>query len=515
MSVKKGKLYEGFISEYRFPDLGMTEAENCPVLVKGTLPGQKVSFVISRKRAQGTSKGTLKEVIERSSLEDTDPECPYFGDCGGCAYRRLSYKNQLDLKASLVKGLLDKVYDSYEFEGIAGSPSAEGYRNKMEFSFGDECKDGPFALGLHKKGSIFDIINMRSCCIVPDDMNTVRNAVRDYFNELYTAGKVDFHNTRSHTGYLRHLLVRRSETTGEMLVALVTAPVKDGQSRDGVSSEAYAAGGVVNEGSEKEMIDGFVKMLQGLKLKGSISGAFHVRNSAMSDIVKNDGCELLFGKDYITETVLGLTFKISLFSFFQTNTRGAEVLYSKAREYATRDGGGTIYDLYCGTGTISQIMSSSAEKVIGVEIVSEAVEAARENAAFNGINNVDFIADDVMKVICGESAALLPAPDMIILDPPREGIHPKVLGRILSYGVDRIVYISCKPTSLAEELISFKAAGYKLVKAACVDMFPGTVHVECVALLSNRNAGKRNYITLDVDLDDYYRVKNDNNTSGS
>jgi 23S rRNA (uracil-5-)-methyltransferase RumA len=197
-------------------------------------------------------------------------------------------------------------------------------------------------------------------------------------------------------------------------------------------------------------------------------------------VVKNDGTEVLYGRDYIEEELLGLRFRISPFSFFQTNSLGAEVLYSKARDYMGTTKDKTVFDLYSGTGTIAQILAPVAKKVVGVEIVAEAVEAARQNAQLNGLDNCEFIADDVLKALDN----ITETPDLIMLDPPRDGIHPKALEKIIDYGVENIVYISCKPTSLARDLETLQARGYQVKRACCVDMFPNTVHVETVALLS-------------------------------
>lgn len=412
--------------------------------------------------------------------------------CGGCTYQKISYRKQLEMKASEVKALISPVYEDFEFEGIIASPQETGYRNKMEFTFGDACKDGPFSLGLHQKGSFMNIVDLRECILVHPDMNRIRNAVRDYFAPYYDQGQIDFKNNKTQRGYLRHLLLRRAAKTGEILAALVTA-----------SPEKSNAGGF-DAAAEKQFLQGFRNTLLQLEseglLEGRISGILHVVNDAQSDVVQSDHTDLLYGEDLIHEDILGLQFQISPFSFFQTNTFGAELLYEKAREYAAlagiQAGGktqqsseneessvpnktGVLFDLYSGTGTIAQLMSPAAEQVIGVEIVSEAVEAAKENAKLNGIGNVSFVCGDVLKMLDS-----LPKPDAIILDPPREGINPKALGKILGYGVDSIVYVSCKPTSLARDLASFKLAGYRLVKACCVDMFPQTPHVETVVLMS-------------------------------
>ncbi|MBR2696919.1 MAG: 23S rRNA (uracil(1939)-C(5))-methyltransferase RlmD [Parasporobacterium sp.] len=419
-----------------------------------------------------------------------------FNGCGGCTYQKISYKKQLAIKSEEVTGLISRVYPDFEFEGIIPSPSETGYRNKMEFTFGDSCKDGPFSLGLHQKKSFMNIVDIRDCILVHPDMNIIRNAVRDHFAPFYENGEIDFRNNRTRRGYLRHLLLRRAEKTGEILAALVTA-----------SPEMSNVGGFDSE-KEELLLTRFSGMLENLEregnLEGKIKGILHITNDAASDVVRSDVTRILYGTEIISEEVLGLHFQISPFSFFQTNTSGAELLYEKAREYAAQAGisssasekTGVLFDLYSGTGTIAQLMAPSAEQVIGVEIVEEAVEAAKKSAKQNRVENVSFAAGDVLKVLDE-----LPKPDAIILDPPREGINPKALGKILGYGVDSVVYVSCKPASLARDLESFKIAGYQLRKAACVDMFPQTPHVETVVLLSKGNISSEK-IRVEFDLED-------------
>ena len=262
-----------------------------------------------------------------------------------------------------------------------------------------------------------------------------------------------------HTGYLRHLLLRRGDTTGEILVNLVTTT------------------------QEEHDLTELKEQLLELPLEGKIVGILHILNDSLSDVVKSDETRILYGQDFFYEKLLGLQFKITPFSFFQPNSRGAEVLYETVREYIGDIENKTVFDLFSGTGTIGQVLAPVAKKVIGVEIIEEAVEAAKQNAALNNLSNCKFIAGDVLKVLDD----LTEKPDVVILDPPRDGIHPKALPKILSYGVDHIVYISCKATSLARDLPAFLAAGYKLEKACCVDQFCQTVHVETVVLLQRKN----------------------------
>ena len=239
---------------------------------------------------------------------------------------------------------------------------------------------------------------------------------------------------------------------------------------------------VITTSQEEHDLEPLKEELLALPLEGKIVGIMHIINDSLSDVVQSDETRILYGQDFFYETLLGLRFKISTFSFFQPNSLAAEVLYSIVREYIGDTKDKVVFDLYSGTGTIAQLAASVADEVIGVEIVEEAVEAAKQNAALNNLSNCKFIAGDVLKVLDD----LTEKPDVIILDPPRDGIHPKALPKILSYGVDHIVYISCKATSLARDLPAFLAAGYKLEKACCVDQFCQTVHVETVVLLSHK-----------------------------
>ena len=454
--MKKGQILEGIVTAVEFPNKGIVATEEGSVIVKNTIPGQKVSFCVQKKKA-GKVEGRLLSVTESSPLEQTEGVCPHFGSCGGCNYQSLPYEEQLKIKENQVHKLLDQaVQGEYRFEGITGSPRQFGYRNKMEFSFGDEVKDGPLALGMHKRGSTYDIVTVSDCQIVDGDYRAILHFTLDYFQKKGTR----FYKKMSHEGVLRHLLVRKAVRTGDILVDLVTTSQED------------------------LVLEPYVEGLRKLELDGTIAGIQHTINDSLADVVQSDRTITLYGRDYICEELLGLFFQITTFSFFQTNSLGAEVLYQTVRTYIGTTKDKLIFDLYSGTGTIAQILAPVAKKVIGVEIVAEAVEAARLNAELNGLENCEFIAGDVLKVL----DSLTEKPDLIVLDPPRDGIHPKALEKILRYGVERIVYVSCKPTSLVRDLEVFQANGYRVEKAAAVDMFPGTYHVECVVMMTKKSA---------------------------
>ncbi len=469
--MKKGQVYTGIVERVEFPNKGIVRAGEETCVVKNSLPGQKVSFLVNKVR-HGKAEARLLEVVESSPLETGEP-CSHFGVCGGCTYLSLPYEEQLQIKERQVQKLLERALEGqkepWQWEGIKGSPQPYGYRNKMEFSFGDEVKDGPLSLGMHKRGSMYDVVHVKDCRIVDEDYQRILGAVLAYFQGQCTS----FHHKMRHEGFLRHLLVRKAARTGEILVALVT------------SSQAPRGGVYGQPGDAEEigaLLEGFRACLLGMQERGELSGVLagilHITNDSLADVVQSDRTEILYGRDYIYEELLGLRFKISTFSFFQTNTYSAEVLYETAREYVGEldDKEKLLYDLYSGTGTIAQLMAAAADRVIGVEIVEEAVEAARENAALNGLQNCRFIAGDVLKVL----DELTEKPDIIILDPPRDGIHPKALPKIIGYGVEKIVYISCKPTSLARDLEVFLEGGYHVERAVAVDQFPWTANVEVI-----------------------------------
>ena len=496
--MKKGQIIEGMIERVEFPNKGiLVTEEGKNVIVKNGIEGQRVSVAINKVR-KGKCEGRLLEVLEKSPLELEKPGCVHAGICGGCTYQSLPYERQLELKANQVKKLIDDVIvpenRDYEFLGIKASPCQKGYRNKMEFSFGDEYKDGPLALGMHKKGSFYDIVNVPECQIVDKDFRTVLNVTLTYFKEK----QAPYYHKLRHTGYLRHLLVRKAVKTGEILVDLVTTTQDAWVPAVGTAWHKDASAGW-----ENELLAGWKDALLAAGYTGKMTGILHTRNDSVADTVTNEGTDTLFGQDYFYEELLGLRFKITPFSFFQTNSLGAEVLYTAAREFigdALTAPDKVVFDLYSGTGTIAQMLSPVAKKVIGVEIVEEAVEAAKENAKLNGLDNCEFIAGDVLKVIDD----IEEKPDYIVLDPPRDGIHPKALEKIIRYGVPQMVYISCKPTSLARDLEVLQARGYEVKKVCCVDMFPSTVHVETVVKLSLKKDTPKIEVTMEPDEESNY-----------
>ncbi len=369
----------------------------------------------------------------------------------------IPYNYQLKLKQDYIHSLFEKAnIECCEYENILPSPAEQGYRNKMEFSFGDEYIQGPLTLGMHERKKHHSIVGLKNCLISPKDFNTIRCGVEEYFRQA----NIPFYNKNTKEGYLRHLVIRHSVYENSLLLNLVTT-----------------SKGTFNK---KEFTD----MLLSLQTEGKIAGILHTQNDSFADAVIADRTDILYGTDHITEEVCNLKFNIGSLSFFQTNTRGAQVLYEKVREYIGNTNDKTIFDLYCGTGTIAQIVSKGAKAVYGIELVKEAVESARENAMTNGLENCSFICGDVLEMI----NSLKDNADIIILDPPRAGIHPKAIEKIIAYMPETFVYVSCNASSLVRDLPFFLNAGYYVQKLCPVDMFPFTPHVETCVLLSHKNS---------------------------
>ncbi|MEG0133063.1 MAG: 23S rRNA (uracil(1939)-C(5))-methyltransferase RlmD [Clostridium sp.] len=449
--MRKRKEYEFDIETTEFPGKGIAFYEGEKVAIKNTLPGQKVRARVTKKNSNGI-EAKLVQV-----LEDVDykiaPACENFGVCGGCSHGDLAMETQLKFKEEQVKSLLDnKGIKDYEYLGIETSPDDYEYRNKMEFTFGDFEKGGELTIGMHAKNKSFAIVSVHNCQIVDEDFRQILLATINYFKDA----ELPYYRVLKHEGFLRNLVVRKAINTGEILVNIVTT-----------TQVAYD-------------FKPFEELIRGLSLKGEITGIIHTLNDSLSDVVQADSIEVLYGRDYIIENLLGLNFKINPFAFFQTNTKGAEKLYSIVRDFIGESEDKVVFDLYCGTGTIGQIVAPKAKKVIGIELIEEAVEAAKENAKINGLNNCEFIAGDVAVTIKNVTEK----PDIIILDPPRPGVHPVALDYVIKFNAKEIIYVSCNPKSLAVDLEVLVASGYKVEKVKVMDMFPHTPHVETVVKLS-------------------------------
>lgn len=452
--MKKGNEYEIIIEKTEFPGYGIGFLEDKKIYIKNALPGQKILARITKKKKE------YAEAKPIEILEDVDykiPEkCPHFKECGGCSHQGVPYERQLELKKEQVLSLFKEAgIKNFEFLGIEKSPEEFGYRNKMEFTFGDYEKGGDLSLGMHLKGRTFGIVTVDNCQIVDEDYRKILSAVLEYFREK----KLPHYRILSHEGYLRNLVIRKGKNTGEILINIVT------------TSQLYY------DYSE------LVEILKKINYQGKLVSIIHSINDSLSDVVAADKMEVLYGKDYIVESLLGLKFKITPFSFFQTNSKGAEKLYSIVRDFLGNSESKTVFDLYCGTGTIGQIVAPKAKKVKGVELIEEAVKAANENSKFNGLNNCEFIAGDVAEVI----KELRDKPDIIILDPPRPGVHKTAMKYVIDFNTKDLIYVSCNPKSLVNDLKVLIESGYMIEKVKLMDLFPHTPHVETVVMMSRKD----------------------------
>lgn len=449
--LKRRDIIEFEVDKMEFGGTSVTKIENRDVSMKGGITGQRVKAIVQKTKS-GKADVKMMELLENSPIETQTP-CKHFNQCGGCSILSVPYEKQLEIKERQVLDLfLQQDLIGFEFLGIQGSPLNKLYRNKMEYTFGDEVKGGPLTLGLHKKGRHIDILTVDGCFLVDNDFISVLTSTVKYFDEK----ELPYYRTMSHQGYLRNLVVRKGINTNELMVNIVTSSQIDFDMAE------------------------YKEMLLNLELEAELVSILHTINDGLADAVQCDELRVLHGRDYITEEVLGLKFKISPFSFFQTNTKGAEVLYSIARDFIGDHSDKVIFDLYSGTGTIGQVMAGKAKKVYGIEIIEEAVKAANENAKLNGLSNCEFIAGDVGKTVKN----LKDKPDLIIVDPPRPGVHKDAVRDIAGFGAKEIVYISCNPRTLVLDLVEFKKYGYEVEKVKCMDMFPNTPHVECVTLMS-------------------------------
>ncbi|MDR1688339.1 MAG: 23S rRNA (uracil(1939)-C(5))-methyltransferase RlmD [Clostridiales bacterium] len=441
------------ITDALYPNLGIAFQNAVKIAVKNTLPGQ-----IVRARVKFSKKGSVgkaTQIIKHADYEIT-PRCADFGFCGGCVYQNLTYEKEIELKEKTVLNLLSQNdVQGFEYLGIIPSPCKAGYKNKMEFSFGDSEKGGILQLGMHKRGAYYEVVTPQNCNIADGDFKKIADFTLDFFRK---EGESFYHKMMK-TGSLRHLVIRKAAFTGEIMVNIVTSSFV------------------------RANLNKFAQNLAEIKFDGKLCSVVHTVNNSSADAVICEELHLLCGRGFITENLLGLKFKITPFSFFQTNSHGAEKLYETVRDYAGNLKDKTALDLYCGTGTITQILSPCVKKITGIEIVPEAVNAAKENVLENGITNCDFICGDVLSQIND----IAEKPHLVVLDPPREGVHPKAITKIIGVGAAKIIYVSCNPVTLVRDLRIFTEAGYMAEKITLCDMFPRTAHAETVCLLKGKN----------------------------
>lgn len=459
--MKGKKIIDIKVEEMEYPNFSIGSIENTKVKFKGGLLGQTCRVKITRNRSN-SKKAKFIETIENSYLENSSEYCPNSELCGGCSYQKLPYDTELNLKFEMIKKLLEEENISHSSDiKICKSPVTKGYRNKMEYTFGDSQKDGPLVLGLHKQGRFYEIVDTNNCNIVDEDFEIIRKFVQNYFRQQ----NLTFYHRTKKEGLLRHLVVRKAMHTGEIMVVLVTT-----------SDESF----------DKNNKEKFVKNLLENSTSGQIKSVYHVINNSLADAVIPEKVSLLFGENYIQEEMIGLKFRISPFSFFQPNVFSAEKLYQKAFEFADINKDSKVLDLYSGTGTITQIMASKCKKATGIELVEEAVEKSKENAKINRIENIEFICGDVLK----EIVKIAENYDTVVLDPPREGINPNAINKIININPDKFIYISCNPKTQVRDIKIFEENGYFIKKYEIFDQFVNSRHVETIALLTKNNKKK-------------------------
>ena len=438
-------------------------------------------------------------------MRNITSECPHDEFCGGCIYQGLEYRKQLEIKEGEVHSLFSKEGISPDvFDRIEGCPEEliYEYRNKMEFTFGDMVKDGPLCLGMHRRGRFMSIVTVDQCRLVDEDFNKILFYTLSFCIEK---GYKKYHK-KNHTGLLRNLIIRQGKRTKELLVNIVTSTDTEFDR------------------------NGWAEGLKDLRLNNEIVGIMQTLNDNKADAVICDELILIDGRDYYYEEILGLRFQVHEFAFFQTNVEAIERLYGDAIGLIDDLEGKEVFDLYCGTGTISQVMALRAKHVLGVEIVPESVESAVENAKLNNLSNCDFVCGDVFQVL--EKTDLKPEkinmksekinpkadninqesektdflfekrglkPDVIVVDPPRVGMSTDTVNKIASYGVKQLVYISCNPKTLVKNLAQFESLGYEVKYVKPYDNFPFTRHVEVVVLLSKLDSKRHISVELPID----------------
>ena len=375
--------------------------------------------------------------------------------CGGCAYQGVPYNEQLKVKEKQVHDLFNQAgIEPAFFHEIEGLPPKyrQAYRNKMEYSFGDEVKDGPLCLGMHERGRFMSVFTVDHCLLVSDDFNKILRKTLDFSVEKGYSK----YNKKTHEGLLRNLILRRGVRTGELIAIIVT------------SSQGYFDG------------EGWMDSLLKLELDDDLVGIMHAVYDGKGDKAGCDNLKVIHGRDYYNEEMNGLHFRVNIFSFFQTNIYGAERLYDHAVSLIPDINGKLVFDIYCGTGTISQIAAKKASNVIGIELNEDSIAAARENTKFNAIENCEFRQGDALKIMQKSPEK----PDVIIVDPPRAGMTDKAVSEASTRGAETIVYISCNPKTLVKNLGTFRSCGYNIQSVKPFDNFPYTTHVECVTLMS-------------------------------
>jgi len=458
--IRKGDIVETKIESLAFGGRGIGRYEGLTLFVEGVVPGQTVRCEITKLKKR-FAEARRTEIANHVEDEQT-PVCKYFGTCGGCMHQDIKYSAQAFWKGRQVCETLERIGKiSTDTPGMGekaqSSPLEYGYRNKMEFSFhgiGDSLK-----LGFKRRGSETDVLNIQSCPLLPEQCADIPALVRDYCASTNIGA---YRHNRG--GYWRKLVIRFSHHSGEMMIHLITGPAKS-----------------------HHTIKGLGKLLE--KNIPQLKSFVHSTRKGRADLATGERLISLTEKEYITETLTRtdgkeVNYRITPNAFFQTNSKGAEILYRKSTELAAPKAEDVVWDLFCGSGGIGMFMAEDVGKIIGIEVSGESVKSAKENAELNGLENTQYIVGNLAS---GKGLPEdLPKPDMVIVDPPRSGVPDPSLQKLLELGPDKILYISCNPSTLARDMARMEGS-YKLERFAAVDMFPHTAHVESIALLTKTN----------------------------
>lgn len=459
--LQENHIYTGTVEGYSSEGLGIVRLDGAVVFVPGAVRGETVDLKITKVMKTAAAGKIVK--IHAPSPERAEPECPYYGRCGGCDFQHLTYPEELRAKRQRVQDAITRLGGSaVEVEEILGAKDPTHYRNKSQYPVG---ADG--AIGFFRERS-HQVVAVEGCLIQRPEADRTAEAVRAWMRRY----KISAYDETTGKGLVRHVYVRVNRA-GESLCCLVV----NGR---GVPREPELAA------------------LVRAAAPGTV-GVLINSNTRKGNVVLGERYRTVWGQDYLMDTLRGLTFKLSVPSFYQVNPAQTEVLYGKALEFAALTGTETVLDLYCGIGTITLCMAGAAKRVIGAEIVPEAIQDAEENAARNGIENADFFCGDAADVAARLEGEGL-RPDVVTVDPPRKGLAPQVIASIAAMGPERVVYVSCDPATLGRDVKLFAQTGYALTRACAVDMFPGTRHVETVVLLSKLNT--KQHIEVELNLDE-------------
>ena len=459
--LRINQIYTGSVEGYSSEGLGIVRLDGAVVFVPGAVRGETVDLRITKVMKTAAAGEIVK--LRAPSPERATPECPYYGQCGGCGFQHLTYGEELWAKRRRVQDALARLGGTdVAVEEILGAKDPHHYRNKSQYPVGSGGEIGFYRARSHQ------VIPVRSCLIQSEVSDHTAQAVGKWMKRY----QVPPYDERTGKGLIRHIYVRVNRK-GESLCCVV------------------ANGGKVPREPE---LAAFVRAAAPRTV-----GVVLNTNTRRGNVILGEKYRTLWGEPYLMDTLCGLTFKLSVPSFYQVNRDQAEVLYGKALEFAGLTGEETVLDLYCGTGTITLCMAARAKRVIGAEIVAPAIRDARENASRNGIANAEFFCGDAAEVAARLEAQGL-RPDVITVDPPRKGLAEGVIASAAGMAPSRIVYVSCDPATLGRDVARFAAHGYRAVRAAAVDMFPGTPHVETVVSLVRK--APNDYIHVKLDLDD-------------